>query len=402
MFLVALSTLAMACNQWFAIDLECGVCKYLSDIGGQRMFGPEWTADGQYIVFAYPPDIYFVMPDGSGLDRLVPPGARSDFLATAERFAALDYLSDVLGRRVAFATLRHADEGDREYEIATSNLDGTDYKRLTNSDGSDLAPVWSRDGTKIAFVSNRVAWEHRGSFDLKRGFNFYVMDADGSNVVSIAPGIFVKKPYNNSYWVVPGQPMWSPDGAHLAFRDGEHLYTVRVLASGASPAHSLGRTRTDPAWSPDGKWIAFSRVVPGTKTELTEAIFISRPDGSDARVVIQLDASGVAALSVANLSWSADGSLLRFSFDGGENVYYSLFQIGVNGTGLKRIAQINRYARVIWSPYDSRVAVYLLGVLNRKVEPRNTLLYTMAPDGTDIRPLVIENEYGRLEARNVR
>ena len=49
----------------------------------------------------------------------------------------------------------------KHYEIATANLDGSGYRRLTDANGSDILPAWSPDGSRIAFVSNRIV--HDGS-----------------------------------------------------------------------------------------------------------------------------------------------------------------------------------------------------------------------------------------------
>ncbi len=54
------------------------------------------------------------------------------------------------------------------------NADGTGVHQLTDNDDYDMSPVWSPNGNKIAFTSDRYGdWE------------IFVMNADGSNVVSL-------------------------------------------------------------------------------------------------------------------------------------------------------------------------------------------------------------------------
>ncbi len=53
------------------------------------------------------------------------------------------------------------------------NADGSDNTQLTFNDDKDFSPSWSPDSKQIAFQSDRDG-------DMK----IYVMNADGSNVIS--------------------------------------------------------------------------------------------------------------------------------------------------------------------------------------------------------------------------
>ena len=223
-----------------------------------------------------------------------------------EPWSSSDYAPDVAGDRVVFTTPRHSCEVRKFYEIASVNLDGSGYKRLTHADGSDIIPTWSPDGSLIAFVSNRFAYEgSKETHPANRGdFNYYVMDADGSNVSSLAPDIFVS---SGSY--PPPPPVWSPRG-ELAFRDWntKTLYTVRPEEPGVVTV--LGQTNADPAWSPDGEWLAWMDSA-------AESILVARADGTEARSVLQLSAvDGFVGYPhqyfPAVLSWTRDGLGLRF------------------------------------------------------------------------------------------
>ena len=264
-----------ACVEWFLIDLECGICQLEEEVGDNTYYKPSWTADGQRVMFDHEDgNIYIVDSDGIELTPWIPQGAPS-----GDDLLEYDYSHDLSGSKVVFSTVRYARGYNRKwYEIATANLDGSDYRRLTDEDGLDLAPSWSPDGSKIAFISNRVSYDSREDNLRDWAYNLYIMDADGSNVQIVAPGLFLSL----------DQPKWSPDGNWLAFRDRRSLYTFNP---GVPYPVSLGLTNADPAWSPDGEWLAFVHVGPDFD-EGTRAIYIARPNGSEPRKVFPIRPPG--------------------------------------------------------------------------------------------------------------
>ena len=120
-----------------------------------RNIRPDWSPDGQKIVFARSGDIYLMNADGSDPAQLT--GAGSD--------NAPAWSPD--GQKIVFQS--HRDGND---EIYVMNADGSDQTRLTNYPGRDDNPSWSPDGDQIAF--------HR---DLQgtQILEIYVMNADGSD-----------------------------------------------------------------------------------------------------------------------------------------------------------------------------------------------------------------------------
>lgn len=115
--------------------------------------------------------------------------------------------------------------------------DGSDPVRLTDLDDPQTAvcesayePAWSPDGSCIAFTRDG------------NEFFIYMMDADGSNLISL-----VMNPHKAA------RPTWSPDGTRLGFSaSGAMSYEVFVVDADGSNAMSL--TGPDgglyPAWSP--------------------------------------------------------------------------------------------------------------------------------------------------------
>ena len=320
-----------------------------------------WTGDATTIVFSnrggsgsrHLTNIYVVDANGTQLTRWIPEGAPQD--AKGElAYDSTPYVNPVTSK-IVYATLRHGvyGFGARAYrglQIATAELDGSDYRRLTESDSRDLNPAWSPDGTRIAFVSNRG----------DRYFRVYIMDADGSNVVEAASV--------GTIW--PERPLWSPDGVHLAFRRDGQLYTVPTYTVTNGPGARVrrpvfyGLTRTDPAWSPDGEWLAFSHREPLAEWPMqSETIYMVRPgftaepDASASRKVIRLARESGESLYLDNLSWTPDGAALRFTADLGVRADYALHQVLTDGSGLTEIAKVKRGSSIAWSPDGSRVAV---------------------------------------------
>ena len=165
---------------------------------------PRWADDGQQVVFDLPDidrgpnsrkdrrdSIRIVDSHGLELKEWIPEDAPSP-----GPFRSSDYAPDVMGDRVVFSTPRHACDGSKHYEVASANLDGSGYRRLTDADGSDILPTWSPDGSRIAFLSNRIVFDDSdGSIvtgqKKQENFNIYVMNSDGSNVRNLAPDVFI-------------------------------------------------------------------------------------------------------------------------------------------------------------------------------------------------------------------
>jgi Tol biopolymer transport system component len=74
----------------------------------------------------------------------------------------------------------------------------------------------------------------------------------------------VLHPYESQGVGWPPAPVWSPDGAWLAFGDGSPsdqagLWVARVEGDEQTQEHHLG-LGGNPVWSPDGRWLAFQAM----------------------------------------------------------------------------------------------------------------------------------------------
>ena len=137
---------------------------------------PRWSPDGSKMAFVSyrdggfntPRHIFVMNADGTGRRNLT-----ADTALTNSRNPA--WSPD--GRKIAFNSRLNF----RGNDIFVITAEGEELERLTNREGANIQPIYSPDGTKIAFVSTRAG-----------GYNIYLMEANGMNVVRLTktpPGI---------------------------------------------------------------------------------------------------------------------------------------------------------------------------------------------------------------------
>lgn len=167
---------------------------------------------------------------------------KADFPWTATKWTNVNSRVDYAtispnGKRVVMAS-----RGD----IFTTPVEFGDSRNITKSSGAaDRAPIWSPKGDKIAWFSDADG----------KGYALHLTNQDGTakrEVISIG--------VSKMAW----EPVWSPDGKHIAFVDDDTRIRVvnlktKIIKTIDNAGNNLERGRMGITWSPDSNWLAYAK-----------------------------------------------------------------------------------------------------------------------------------------------
>jgi Tol biopolymer transport system component len=217
---------------------------------------------------------------------------------------------------------------------------------------------------KIAFER----WEEDGCED---GFcdyqaEIYTMNPDGSNQVNVS---------NDPSWS-DKKPVWSPDGAKIAFVKGPkeshrenielNIYTMNADGSGLTNL-STSRPQTWrwalPTWSPDGTKIAFY-CAPDESA--SPDICLMNADGSNQTNLTRYmpipdeNQVDIQAADESHPAWSPDGTKIAFQrswydYDS-EKPKWDIFVMNADGSHALRLTTLGHAGQPEWSPDGTKIA----------------------------------------------
>ncbi len=204
---------------------------------------------------------------------------------------------------------RYAWDYDPEYELFAKDVATGEMTQLTDAVGYDAEGSYSPDGTKIAFASNRSAYERKLSpreaelfkQDPASMMEIYIMDADGSNLKRLTNTLGYD-----------GGPFFSPDGQSICWRrfseDGAtaEVYTMRIDGSEQRPITRLQAMSWAPYYHPSGDYLIFTTNLQGFANF---ELYIVRADGKGEPVRVT-ETEGADLLPVflpggEQLSWTS-------------------------------------------------------------------------------------------------
>ena len=269
--------------------------------------------------------------------------------------------------RIAFMRYRLHD-APYQAEIFTVNSDGSGERKVTHAPRSshsifDDYPDWAPDGSRIVF-------QRCGG----KSCHIWSVLPDGRGLKRLSPSCprrpGMRKCVDNS------EPVYSPDGRHIAFSADDVLM---VANANLRHAHPVGRG-IDPGWSPDGKRLAFV-WKPGNRW----AVFVENVNGTGRHRLtpFRLGAGD-------HPDWSPDGTRILFNTGGNHPRGQNLFTVRPDGTGLLQLTHFSGLTNLengSFSPDgESIVFSTVVGAVN---PPGATLtdVFVMSADGTDIRPV---------------
>lgn len=319
------------CAALVALSAGCSGSDAVGAPGGREpVLSSLQLAPASYELFTTPPlnavQLSLVAKDQHG--QIMPEGARF-FSSDNPDVAAVDDTGFVIARAPGMARV-----------TATVTMRGV-TKAGTMSITVTQGPLVEQSAGRIAFI-------RRGPYvqgEISGTGGIFIVNADGSDLRQLTTS-------------GDAQPVWSPDGSHLAF--------VHYQSDAASPPHfrqylcvsgnehsepncmavsMLGR----PAWSPDGRELAFiGRVQEGARL----AVLLT--DLEYATVIAKLDAMSDCYGS-SDIAWSAAVDRIAFTFCN------EIYTIGPDRLGPKFLARVvpsNFHpVGVAWSPDGRSLAV---------------------------------------------
>jgi Tol biopolymer transport system component len=221
--------------------------------------------------------------------------------------------------------------------------------QITTAVEHDIALEWSPDGIRLLLIQVT-----RCSEDCERG-NLYVVDSDGSDLISLNPeGTFVS---------CCSPASWSPDGSQVTFGaisldaagapdfTRSAVYVAEADGSRVEAITEPGAFTEAARWSPDGDWIVFSKKSGPVGVKGSD-LYLVHPDGNGLHAITTAGAAGES--DQIGAVWSPDGASLLFTVvPGGPVKRGDLWIVDLDGTDLTRLTDAPaQYWGYSWQPQN--------------------------------------------------
>lgn len=286
----------------------------------------------------YEHSVKLVTEDGEPVSEEFP------FSVNVTRWQELPQIHTLTGRFV------FSREVDDEYQIFSSNADGTNTRQLTHFDTrtGSFNPAWSSDGTKIVFETDVYASTGLASL--------FVMNSDGSEAELLSGSS--RNPMGGR------NPVWSPDGTKIAFNTGDSwrnsdIYIYDIESDTRTQITTHNSLDEYPAWSPDGKKLVFSSARDGV-------------DGSQDLYIINNDGTGLERITFSGKAsrpkWGADFRTIVYDWQFHEYNSYMLDLSTGSNTNLNQLINVEATGYPMLSHSDMRLLLPYRETLNSEVD----------------------------------
>ena len=383
-------------------------------------YRPQWSPDGKWIAFTSDRNtdwkghddntgwehlqelsIYIVHPDGTGLKRITGPGITS----SSPKWSADSKQIIYSEMAVAVSWLARVDQLSKlpfaVSQIVSINLETGKRTELTKGPGLKLAPQLLPDGrvgytTKASQVSG-VAYTQGAVPTFPKNMRSPAWSPDGKQVVYEKIDNTPRPQYqplfswdpNYEYHYTDVFPSFSKDGELLVTakdtdssiaimnKDGSNKRVVFKASTNCTsnengPCGAMEGVAFAPSWSPDGQWIVFGfgGYLRARNTSIAKLMLVKR------------DGTGLTELT----NGTPNAGFPSFSADGKEVVYRAW---GPNEDGLRIINLETKKVRVLTDQLDNLPgwSVNNRIVFTRKSADNNFDIYTINPDGSDLKRL---------------
>ncbi|MBK9216318.1 MAG: PD40 domain-containing protein [Chloracidobacterium sp.] len=259
---------------------------------------------------------------------------------SSDQIAALDRVAEATGsgdQPILFGSAR-----DGFYEIYSSNVDGTNQRRLTNNQLHDYQAKWSPDGQRIVFSRSIAS---------SSNYRIWIMNADGSGQAPLTNAAGT----TYDYW-----PQWRPDGQKIMFSRCApatgicDIYSMNPDGSDQAPMPLINTANDEDqgTYSADGSKIAFLCSTGGTSFT-NPNICLANADGGGRQTLT----SSVSPTTVTGPSFSPDGTKIAYISQSNPNDAFTSEVFVINASGGSPVNITNNaffeYLPV-WSPDGSR------------------------------------------------